>query len=81
MAILERANDVTERQMEEVSKNISAMKATMFSAGESDAARESATVLAYEVRTPLVCLLSLVMPDCHGATRHNDPVTGDERCP
>lgn len=53
MAILERANDVTERQMEEVSKNISAMKSTMFSAGESDTAREAATVLAYEVRTPL----------------------------
>ena len=53
MAILERANDVTERQMEEVSKNISAMKATMFSAGESDTAREAATVLAYEVRSPL----------------------------
>ena len=52
MAILERANEATERQMEEVSKNISAMKSTMFSAGESDTAREGATVLAYEVRTP-----------------------------
>ena len=53
MAILERANDVSDRQMEEVSKNISAMKGTMFSAGESDAAREAATLLAYEVIPPL----------------------------
>ena len=52
MAILERANDVSERQLEEVSRNISAMKSTMFSAGESDAGREAATLLAYEVIPP-----------------------------
>jgi hypothetical protein len=35
--------------VEEVSKSLSVMKATMFAAGESEASKEAAVVTAYEV--------------------------------
>lgn len=41
-------------QIEEVSKSLSVMKATMFAAGESEAAKEAAVVTAYEVRASMV---------------------------
>lgn len=39
-------------QVEEVSKSLSFMKATMFAAGESETSKEAAVVTAYEVRQP-----------------------------
>jgi hypothetical protein len=38
--------------VEEVSKSLSFMKATMFAAGESETSKEAAVVTAYEVRQP-----------------------------
>lgn len=41
-------NTATDKQIEDVSKSLAVMKATMFAAGESEAAKEAAVVTAYE---------------------------------
>jgi calcium binding protein 39 len=50
VATLERLDQgsASDKQVEEVSKSLAVMKATMFAAGDSEAAKESAVVTAYE---------------------------------
>ena len=49
--ILERLGDgnVSEKQLDEIAKNLASMKSTMYSTNDSEQAREAATLLAYEV--------------------------------
>lgn len=50
VAVLERLGDstISEKQLDEVAKNLAAMKITLFSAGDSEQSRDAAILLAYE---------------------------------
>ena len=52
VSVLEKLGDgsVSEKQLDEVAKNLATMKSTMFSAGDSEPSKEAAVTLTYEVR-------------------------------
>lgn len=66
VVILERLGDgnVTEKQLDDIAKNLAFMKSTMFSAGDTDQSRDAATILAYEackVGLPLAVARALLL--------------------
>lgn len=71
VAVLERLGDgnISEKQLDEVAKNLASMKTTMFSAGDSDMSRNAAIMLTYEVdpsppSPPLLTTKRIQNPTC-----------------